>query len=252
MYIITILTSFIFYSLNSYNTLSNWSTILLLLIIFYLLYCLKKINTNKTIDINTLNKSLSEEKEINERLNIVIKATSEAIWEWNLNTNSFLWNSGIETIFGYKKEEVENNLQWWFNQIHPEDSIKISVKLYAFIAAKQGKWQDEYRFKCADGTYKYVSNSGYLIKDNSDNVTSMIGSINDISKQKIEEQRLKLFETVVTQTKDSVIITETNENTKEIPKILYVNPAFTKMTGYNSEDVIGKPSSIFIDRHAIK
>jgi hypothetical protein len=40
------------------------------------------------------------------------------------------------------------------------------------------------------------------------NPIRMIGAIQDITKQKEEEQRLKLLETVITQTKDAVIITE--------------------------------------------
>ncbi len=47
----------------------------------------------------------------------------------------------------------------------------------------------------------------------------MIGAIQDITKQKEEEQRLKLLETVITQTKDSVIITEADSDKNEIPKI---------------------------------
>jgi hypothetical protein len=34
----------------------------------------------------------------------------------------------------------------------PEDSIKMSIKLYSFIEQKTDNWQDEYRFKCADNS----------------------------------------------------------------------------------------------------
>jgi PAS domain-containing protein len=49
-------------------------------------------------------------------------------------------------------------------------------------------------------------------------------AIQDITKQKEEELRLKLLETVIVQTKDSIIITEANLNT--VTKIVYVNPLF--------------------------
>jgi PAS domain S-box-containing protein len=74
----------------------------------------------------------------------------------------------------------------------------------------------------------------------------MIGAIQDITKQKEEEQRLKLLETVITHTKDSIIITESNLNEGKIPNIVYVNPAFTKISGYNAEEIIGKSPEIFI------
>ena len=36
-------------------------------------------------------------------------------------------------VFGYKKNEIGETSEWWFDRIHPEDSLKMSVKLYSFI-----------------------------------------------------------------------------------------------------------------------
>ncbi len=126
----------------------------------------------------------------------------------------------------------------------------MSIKLYSFIEQKTEKWQDQYRFKCADGSYKYVLDRGFLLKDEEGRAVRMIGAIQDITKQKEEEQRLKLLETVITQTKDSVIITEANLNEGKIPKTVYVNPSFSVMSGYNSEEIIGKSPDIFMGQNA--
>ncbi len=209
------------------------------------------INRNKEY-INNLEIEFEELSKSNERYDIVAKATSDTIWDWDIKTGSFIWNKGIQGVFGYKKEDVGDNLQWWFDKIHPEDSLKISVKLYSFIAEKSEKWQDEYRFCCADGTYKYIFDRGFLVKDETDTIVRMIGAMQDVTKQKEEEQRLKLLETVITQTKDTVIITEASGTNTEIPNIVYVNPAFTKMTGYTTEEVIGKSPTIFMSKYSVK
>lgn len=193
-----------------------------------------------------LNDTNDEIKESNNRYNIVAKATSDTIWDWKIEEDSLLWNKGIEGVFGYKQSEVGKNSNWWFENIHPEDSIKMSIKLYSFIEQKTEKWQDEYRFKCADGSYKFVLDRGFLLKDENGKAVRMIGALQDITKQKEEEQRLKLLETVITQTKDSIIITEADLNDGEIPKIVYVNPAFSIMSGYSSHEIIGKSPNIFI------
>lgn len=88
--------------------------------------------------------------------------------------------------------------------------------------------------------------------DENKKVTRIIGAMQDITKLKKEEERLKLLETVITQTKDSVIITEANETSKGIPKILYVNPAFTTLTGYKPEDVIGKTANVFMNKTSLR
>lgn len=187
----------------------------------------------------------TEIKDSNERYDIVAKATSDTIWDWKIQEDEFVWNKGINGIFGYKKEDVGTTSSWWFDRIHPEDSLKMSVKLYSFLEQKTERWQDEYRFKCADGSYKYVFDRGFLVKDTDGKAIRMIGAIQDVTKQKEEEQRLKLLETVITQTKEAVVITDTNTSKNPIPNIIFVNPAFTKMTGYKGNEVIGKSPIMF-------
>ena len=203
-------------------------------------------NDKRNINIlEQLQSSTNEIKESNERYDIVAKATSDTIWDWKIQEDVFVWNKGIQGIFGYKKEEVGTTSTWWFDRIHPEDSLKMSVKLYSFLEQKTERWQDEYRFKCADGSYKYVFDRGFLLFDDEGKAVRMIGAIQDITKQKEEEQRLKLLETVITQTKDAVVITDTDTSEHPIPNIIFVNEAFTKMTGYKPKEVIGKSPIMF-------
>jgi PAS domain S-box-containing protein len=215
-------------------------------------YVLTKNDRRNNKIFESLQKSNDEIRESNERYDIVSKATSDTIWDWKIQEDELVWNKGIQDVFGYNREDVGKTSKWWFDRIHPEDSIKMSIKLYSFIEQKTEKWQDEYRFKCADGTYKYVFDRGFLVKDENGNVIRMIGTIQDVTKQKEEEQRLKLLETVITQTKDAVIITESEKSNRTVPKIVFVNPAFTSMTGYKSSEVIGKTPTVFMGRKSVE
>ena len=189
-----------------------------------------------------------EIKESNERYDIVAKATSDTIWDWKIEDDSIIWNKGIYGVFGYQKEDVGSTSKWWFDRIHPEDSLKMSVKLYSFLEQKTEKWQDEYRFQCADGSYKYVFDRGFLVKDANGKPLRMIGAIQDVTKQKEEEQRLRLLETVITQSKDAVMITDIDTSKNVIPNIIFVNSAFTDMTGYPADEVIGKSLEILFGK----
>ncbi|CAM2961887.1 PAS domain-containing protein [Flavobacterium frigoris] len=203
-------------------------------------YILSKNDNRNKIIFEKLKKTNDEIKESNEKYDIVAKATSDTIWDWKIQKDKLFWNKGIKSIFGYDQDQVGESSKWWFDNIHPEDSIKMSIKLYSFIEQKTENWQDEYRFKCADNSYKYVLDKGFLLKDENGKVIRMIGAIQDITKQKKEELRLKLLETVIVQTKDSIIITEANFNKTKLPKIVYVNPAFSVMTGYSVHEITGK------------
>lgn len=226
-----------------YNLIKDVIFILFVGLLFrYILYKNEKRNSRILEKIKSNN---NEIKESNEKYDIVSKATSDTIWDWKIQEDTITWNKGIETIFGYTQEEVGNNSAWWFDKIHPEDSIKMSVKLYSFIEQKSEKWQDQYRFRCADNTYKYVLDRGFLLKDKKGRAHRMIGAIQDITKQKKEEENLKLLETVVTQTKDAVVITKSDSNSETFPNIIYVNNAFCAMTGYKSKNVLSKPFNPF-------
>ena len=78
-----------------------------------------------------LEDTIKEIKESNDKYDIVAKATSDTIWDWKIQEDSFNWNKGINNIFGYEENQIGDNSNWWFDKIHPEDSIKLSVKLYS-------------------------------------------------------------------------------------------------------------------------
>lgn len=211
----------------------------------FFMYIVSKNETRNVTIFKRLKETNDEIKESNEKYDIVAKATSDTIWDWKIQEDNINWNKGIEGVFGYNPDDVGKTSKWWFDKIHPEDSIRMSIKLYSFIEQKTEKWQDQYRFRCADGTYKYVLDRGFLLKDENGRAIRMIGAIQDITKQKEEEQRLKLLETVITQSRDSILITEANSVDRKIPKIVYVNPAFSQMSGYLSHEIIGKSPNIF-------
>ena len=186
------------------------------------------------------------------RYALAAKGANDGLWDWDLAKNEIYFSPRWMEIIGCENAEGTPCPKCWIDRIHPEDSIKMSIKLYSFIEQKTEKWQDEYRFMCADGTYKYVFDRGFLVKDEDGNAVRMIGAIQDITRQKEEEQRLKLLETVITETKDAVIITESEKSNSTIPKIVFVNPAFTEMTGYKATEVIGKTPKVFMGRPSIK
>ena len=232
--------------LADHHSLSFINDILFILFSGIILkYILYKNDIKNTEIYKKLQHTNNEIKESNERYDIVSKATSDTIWDWKIQEDRMIWNKGIEAVFGYKQDQIGKTSEWWFENIHPEDRIKMSIKLYSFIEQKTEKWQDQYRFKCADGSYKYVLDRGFILKDETGKSLRMIGAIQDITKQKKEEQRLKLLETAITHTKDSVFITEPDLNDGNIPKIVYVNPAFSIMSGYESNEIIGKSPNVF-------
>ncbi|MCX2485392.1 PAS domain S-box protein [Pedobacter sp. MR2016-24] len=174
-----------------------------------------------------------------ERFNIISKATSDTIWDWNLITDIIEWNKGIKGIFGYKNlEKNRTSGDWWIDHIHPEDREKVVHNIRRHINDRIERWVEEYRFLCADGSYKYVYDRGFMVFNENGSSIRMIGSMQDISQRKQEEQWSRLLESVVINATDAVqICTGNTEGSGQ--SIIYVNEAFTKMSGYTKHELIG-------------
>ena len=179
-------------------------------------------------------------EESNQRYDLVSKATSDAIWDWDIQKNSVFWGEGFRTNFGYDPQSINADFDMWVSLIHPRDRDRLVENIKSVLKGNDQNWFSEYSLKKSDGTYANVIDKGFVIRDDKGEAVRMVGSIQDITKRKQEEHQLKLLESVVTNTMDAIVITEAEPQDEPGPRILYVNEAFTKMTGYSSEEVIGK------------
>lgn len=181
-----------------------------------------------------------------ERYDTVSKATSDTIWDFDLLGDKMLYNNNIYTMFGYKLEEVSHLASWWRGKIHPDDQLYISQELRNAISFGKDRFQMEYRFRCADGSYKHIYDRAFLINDENGEPVRMIGAMQDISTMVEEQEQMKLLQSVITNTNESVVITEAETMDQSGGKIVYVNDAFTIMTGYSEEEVLGQTTDFLL------
>jgi len=138
-----------------------------------------------------------------ERFNFVSKATSDAVYDWNIINNSLTWNEGIKAIFGFEENKV-NTLDDWLNLIHPDDREDVSFSINQHIGNRVPRIHIEYRFRTVDGTYKSVLDRGYLMYNEDGEPDRMIGSVQDITERinyirEIEAKNQKLSDITWTQ-----------------------------------------------------
>jgi PAS domain S-box-containing protein len=124
------------------------------------------------------------------RFQIVARATNDAIWDWDLQTNEVWWNEGVTTLFRYRADQVGPLVDWWSRNIHPDDLERITSGVLAVIDTGQHTWRDEYRYRCGDGSYAFVVDRGYVIRENG-KPTRMIGCITDMTSAKRAQAELE-------------------------------------------------------------
>lgn len=124
---------------------------------------------------------------MNNRYEMVTKATNDAIYDWDLKTNSVYWSENLTNIFGFTPKEASQPKNWWLSHIHKSDRARTIALLKRCLREKQSGWVAEYRLECKNGDFKHVYNRGYIIYDANGIAITIIGAIQDISGLKERE-----------------------------------------------------------------
>lgn len=125
------------------------------------------------------------------RLETLTEATFDAVWERSYIDGELLWERGLRSLFGYTEQRhSEQPLSaWWRSNIHTEDRDRVDTQLQQVLDDSGERWECEYRFKRADGSYATVIDRGYLRVDGE--TQRLIGSIDDISALRAAEADAK-------------------------------------------------------------
>ncbi len=120
------------------------------------------------------------EKEM-ERLELVMRATNDSVWDLDKITNKVWWNETYTKTFGRPPEE--NTWEWWLDRIHPNDRERVRDSLAAVPDSDSERWYEEYRMQLPDGSYAYVLDRAYIARDKTGKTTRILGAMRDITKQ---------------------------------------------------------------------
>jgi PAS domain S-box-containing protein len=149
-----------------------------------------------------------------ERFQLTCLATRDGIWDWDIASGSTWFNEAYHSIYGSELMTSEGGRIPWAEQIHPEDRTLIVAGLNQTLQSDNNLWRAEYRFRRRDGTYAYVIDHGYVLRDHAGTPYRMIGAKTDISDRRQAETMHAVLVTVGLALEESVSLNEA------IPKIL--------------------------------
>jgi PAS domain S-box-containing protein len=185
-----------------------------------------------TQDITESRQNLEALRASNERFELVNKATSDAIWDYDVIKDTLYWGDGFNTLFGYTSPNEPNDPSRWRENIHPEDRAEIMHRVtVALEDPTVNTWTSEYRFRKADNSYAYVLDKVFMIRDRNGKALRMLGALQDITELKEAERKLALFKNVLDTTRDGVAIYT------PATKRCYLNQAMQQILQCSEEDI---------------
>jgi two-component system cell cycle sensor histidine kinase/response regulator CckA len=186
------------------------------------------------VDITEQRQAERAVRSTDERLKFVARATTDVIWDWDLRTNSVVWNDSVETVFGHKQQRIHPEIQWWHDHIHPDDRERVIDGLRAVLDAGGSRWTDRYRYLKGDGSYASVTDRGYIARDEIGLPIRMIGAITDITERTRSEAAIRFQAQLLNAVQQAVVATDPDGN------VIFWNKFAENLYGWTAEEAVGK------------
>jgi len=216
--------------------------------------------TERTADLARTNESLqaevAERKKAREallesetRLRLAVKGGNVGLWDWDLPTNRVFLSPEWKRQIGYEDHELADDLGAWQTRVHPEDLAAKLELIRDFQAGRVPKYENEFRLRHKDGSYRWILSQGLLITDAAGKPARMLGTHVDITGRKLGEEALRRSSR------------ELEEKNSELERFLYTashdlkSPVVTIRTflGYLEQDLAAaNPGRVAKDMHYIR
>jgi diguanylate cyclase (GGDEF)-like protein/PAS domain S-box-containing protein len=186
----------------------------------------------------TLTKLIASERSLREAQRVARVGS----WDLDLVTRDLVWSDEVFRIFEVDPSEFVPSEAACRQLIHPEDLAKVEQACYESVA-NQTDYDVTHRL-LTNGKIKHVHERGQTYYDPEGRPVRSVGTIQDVTEHVQAAEQLQQSAAVFRCTAEGVMITDRQAN------ILDVNLAFTTITGYSRDEVIGQNSRLLSsERH---
>ena len=121
----------------------------------------------------------------------IVDTMGEAIWLFDWDRQKVVYvNPAYEAIWGRSAEALYDRYEEWSESIHPDD-LTFAKESFARIVETGSGEKREYRIVRPDGSVRWVSDRGYVIRDRQGRIVRIAGIAKDITDRKQAEETLR-------------------------------------------------------------
>lgn len=155
--------------------------------------------------------------------------------EWNIETKELVWSDEIYRIYGIEPQ-TENISTYFGKMTHPDDQESLNRNILQAIQTS-GPYDFYYRIVLEDGTIKTLHAKGKVVTNKDGKPIKTVGTIQDVTKQKLTEKRLEDYQEFIQKITDVTpsIIASYNIHSG---RYTFVNKAIENILGYSVRDIL--------------
>ncbi len=164
-------------------------------------------------------------------------------WEyWQGPDREIIYMSPFcEQITGYKVAEFTANPDLLYTVIHPEDRHLMDIHMHYISQHQDDGSELDFRIVRKDEEVRWVTHSCKAIYSKQGKYMGRRGSRRDRTERYHEEESLRMAVAVIDVVNEAVLVSSRDS------KIISVNPSFTNITGFNSDEVVGRDPRVLAD-----
>jgi PAS domain S-box-containing protein len=169
-----------------------------------------------------------------ERFRLLARATSDAIWDWDLVTDSIWRNEAFAHLFGIDPRE-DASLAPWRERVHPEDLPRVEETVRRSLVSGDRNASCEYRLRRADGSYAAVLDRWSVIRDAGGKAVRLIGGMSDQTPRVEAQERMRRQAELLDKASDAVLLRGLDH------RVLYWNDGAERIYGWSRAEALGRP-----------
>lgn len=128
-----------------------------------------------------------------ERLRLVMEATSDGIWDWQLATGELYFSDRWYTMLGYAPGAFPASYAAWRDRVHPDDLPAAEAAIAAHLAGQSSDFSIEFRMRTGEGDWRWINGRGKVSqRDAAQRALRMVGTHVDMDARKRAEEALQL------------------------------------------------------------
>jgi PAS domain S-box-containing protein len=196
--------------------------------------------TGASLDITARKEAEVALRQNEERLQLVLDATLDGLWDWDLRTGLAYLSPRYYEMTGYRPGEVTPNLEFYKRLVHPEDFPAVWHAMEAHLQGRTPQGEFDYRMVRKDGSVMWVLERGRVVeRDPNGAPLRTVGTITDITARKEAEVALRQSEERLQLVLDATLdgIWDWDLRTG----LAYLSPRYYEMTGYRPGEVTPNP-----------
>ncbi len=168
------------------------------------------------------------------RLTQAMAATRLGLIDWDVLHGQF-YQSDFLNVFGNKEQTTEEIIRTLKRVIHPIDYIHVRDTLNACLEGRQAEYILQYRVQQDDNNWLWIEECGKIVDlDVNGKALRILGTRRNIQSEVVRDEQVRLAKSVVDHTSEGVFVLDPQF------RFLSVNPAYSKIIGYESAYLAGK------------